>query len=59
MSERPKELDNRVIVLNGFSDPEIVAIMNVVKSIYADADLDRFFANATKIIETDSVVPYR
>lgn len=54
MSDRPKELDNRVIVLNGFTDPEIVAIMNVVKSIYADADLEKFFANATKTIESKS-----
>lgn len=48
MSDRPKELDNRVVILNGFSDREIMAIMNVVKSIYAQADVDAFvkFAEA-------------
>lgn len=42
MGQRPKELDNRVIILNGFSDEEIVAIMNAVKSLYADADFEAF-----------------
>ncbi len=42
MSESQNPLDNRVIVLNGFSDPEIIAIMNVVKSIYADTEMDEF-----------------
>lgn len=42
MSERSEALDNRVIILNGFSDQEIIAIMNVVKSIYAQADFEAF-----------------
>jgi hypothetical protein len=42
MSDRSEALDNRVIILNGFSDQEIIAIMNVVKSIYAQADYDAF-----------------
>jgi hypothetical protein len=42
MAERAPELDNRVVILNGFSDSEIIAIMNVVKSIYADESLDAF-----------------
>ena len=42
MSERPAELDNRVVILNGFTDPEIIAIMNVVKSIYATEDIDAY-----------------
>mgnify|MGYP006298238975 CR=1 FL=1 len=42
MSDRAPELDNRVVILNGFSDQEIIAIMNVVKSIYASADVDAF-----------------
>lgn len=42
MSETPNPLDNRVTILNGFTDPEIIAIMNVVKAIYADTDLEAF-----------------
>ena len=37
MEQKEQALRNRVIILNGFTDPEIVAIMNVVKSIYAEA----------------------
>jgi hypothetical protein len=42
MAERPKELDNRVVILNGFSDQEIIAIMNIVKALYADESLEAF-----------------
>lgn len=42
MSERSTSLDNRVVILNGFGDQEIIAIMNVVKSIYANADYPAF-----------------
>ena len=42
MSDRPPELDNRVVILNGFADREIMAVMNVVKSIYAPEDMDAF-----------------
>ena len=35
MSDR-KELQNRVIILNGYSDEEIGGIMRVVKAIYSD-----------------------
>ena len=42
MAERAPELNNRVVILNGFSDAEIIAIMNVVKSIYADESLEAF-----------------
>ncbi len=42
MSDSQNPLDNRVIILNGFSDPEIIAVMNVVKSIYADTGMDEF-----------------
>ena len=35
-------MNNRVLILNGFTDPEIIAIMNVVKSIYAEADMPAF-----------------
>jgi hypothetical protein len=44
MGDRSESLNNRVIILNGFSDGEIIAIMNVVKSIYADADVPAFAA---------------
>jgi hypothetical protein len=42
MNDGTQALDNRVVILNGFSDSEIIAIMNVVKSIYAETDLDAF-----------------
>ncbi len=42
MSQSEQPLENRVIILNGFTDPEIIAVMNVVKSIYADTDMDEF-----------------
>ncbi|MFW5689742.1 MAG: hypothetical protein ACOC1U_09225 [Spirochaetota bacterium] len=42
MSDKSPALDNRVVILNGFTDPEIIAIMNVVKSIYADTDMEAF-----------------
>ena len=42
MAKRAPELDNRVVILNGFSDQEIIAIMNVVKAVYANASLEEF-----------------
>lgn len=59
MSERPSEsertaLDNRVVILNGFTSPEIIAIMNVVKSIYARTDLAEFFEFTHETLESDS-----
>lgn len=51
MSDRSEALDNRVIILNGFSDQEIIAIMNVVKSIYANADHDAFVNFAETVAE--------
>ncbi len=42
MSDRTPALDNRVVILNGFTDSEIIAIMNIVKSIYADTDTGAF-----------------
>jgi hypothetical protein len=42
MSEAQNPLENRVIILNGFSDSEIIGIMNVVKSIYANTDMEAF-----------------
>lgn len=42
MSDSPSATDNRVVILNGFTDHEIIAIMNVVKSIYANADMPGF-----------------
>ncbi len=48
MGETADALENRVIILNGFSDSEIVGIMSVVKSIYAEAEAGSFtqFADA-------------
>lgn len=51
MDEQTDPLKNRVIVLNGFSDSEIIGIMNVVKSIYADTDLDAFARFAQEVEE--------
>ena len=42
MSDETEALKNRVVILNGFSDQEIIAIMNMIKSIYANADMDAF-----------------
>ena len=49
MSDTSDALNNRVIILNGFSDSEIVGIMNVVKAIYADADLPEFAKFAQEV----------
>lgn len=38
-------LDNRVIILNGYTDAEIVSIMRIVKSIYSDATPEQALAN--------------
>jgi hypothetical protein len=53
MESQPKELSNRVVILNGFSDPEIMTIMAMVKALYADVDADRFgaFVEAAKNLE--------
>ena len=59
MSDTPKEnsqstaLDNRVVILNGFTNPEIIAIMNVVKAIYADTDLASYFDYTQKTIDSE------
>jgi hypothetical protein len=39
MSSEPKELANRVVILNGFSDAEIMTIMATVKALYTDVDM--------------------
>ncbi len=47
-------LRNRVLILNGFTDQEILAIMNMVKAIYAPEDLEdytRFVQAAEKLPE--------
>jgi hypothetical protein len=44
MNAEPKELRNRVVILNGFSDQEIMVIMTAVKALYADVDGERFHA---------------
>lgn len=44
MSEKP-ELANRVVILNGFTDAEIVNIMRIVKSIYGDSSPEQALAN--------------
>jgi hypothetical protein len=52
------EMENRVIILNGYSDPEIVSIMRIVKSIYSDATPEQALANiaaARKLPEAKSV----
>ncbi len=59
MSDQP-ELANRVMILNGFTDAEIVNIMRVVKSIYSDASAEQALANiaaARQVPETKSVEP--
>jgi hypothetical protein len=37
-------LQNRVVILNGFSDQEIIAIMNMVKAIYAPEEMEHYTA---------------
>lgn len=57
MSDQP-ELDNRVMILNGFTDAEIVSIMRIVKSIYGNASPEQALANiaaARKLPETKTV----
>ena len=57
MSDQP-ELANRVMILNGFTDAEIVNIMRVVKSIYSNASPEQALANiaaARKLPETKTV----
>lgn len=57
MSDKP-ELANRVMILNGFTDAEIVSIMRVVKSIYSNASPEQALANiaaARKLPETKTV----
>ena len=59
MSDKP-ELANRVIILNGYTDPEIVAIMRIVKSIYSDGSPEQALANiaaARQLPEATSVSP--
>jgi len=52
-SSRPAALNNRVVILNGFTNPEIIAIMNVVKSIYSDTDLASYFDFTQKILDSE------
>jgi len=47
MAERPKELDNRVIIMNGFSYDEISRIMKAVKPLF-DKPGDLIFAMTTE-----------
>ncbi|TVQ37811.1 MAG: DUF3783 domain-containing protein [Spirochaetaceae bacterium] len=47
MSERPKELDNKVIIMNGFSYEEINSIMRAVKKLF-DVPRDLIFAKTTE-----------
>ncbi|MEE8440795.1 MAG: hypothetical protein V3S41_03670 [Spirochaetia bacterium] len=57
MSDIP-ELANRVIILNGFTDAEVVSIMRVVKSIYGNGSPEQALANiaaARKLPETKEV----
>ena len=46
MSERPKELDNKVIIMNGFSYEEINKIMRAVKAQF-ESPRDLIFAKTT------------
>ena len=47
MSEdRPKELDNKVIIMNGFSNEEIGKVMKAVRSVF-DKSADLIFAKTT------------
>ncbi len=47
MSERPKELDNKVIIMNGFSYEEINSIMRAVKAQF-ESPRDLIFAKTTE-----------
>ncbi|TVR62058.1 MAG: DUF3783 domain-containing protein [Spirochaetaceae bacterium] len=47
MNERPKELDNKVIILNGFSYEEINSIMRAVKPLFENPR-DLIFAKTTE-----------
>ncbi|HUX14353.1 MAG TPA: DUF3783 domain-containing protein [Spirochaetia bacterium] len=47
MAERPKELDNRVIIMNGFTHEEISRIMKAVKALF-DKPSDLIFAMTTE-----------
>jgi hypothetical protein len=47
MAERPKELDNKVIIMNGFTYEEINKIMNAVKKLF-DTPKDLIFAKTTE-----------
>lgn len=58
MSERQPELDNRVVILNGFTDSEIIAVMNVVKAIYAEADDAAFTAFVEQAAEHPAATDY-
>ena len=52
MNEQEKALSNRVMILNGFSDAEIMSIMAVVKGLYANVDLEKLhlFVEAAKAL---------
>ncbi len=47
MAERPKELDNRVIIMNGFTHEEISKIMKAVKALF-ETPGDLIFAMTTE-----------
>jgi hypothetical protein len=42
MPDNKDALQNRVVVLNGFTDQEIIAIMNMVKAIYAPEQMEEY-----------------
>ena len=44
--EYPKELDNKVIIMNGFSQEELVSIMRAVRRLF-DNPRDLIFAKTT------------
>ena len=44
MANDNKALENRVVLLNGFGDHEIIAIMNMVKAIYAPEEMEQYAA---------------
>jgi hypothetical protein len=46
-AERPKELDNKVIIMNGFTHDEIATIMRAVKAQF-DNPGDLIFAMTTE-----------
>lgn len=47
MEERPKELDNKVIIMNGFTYEEINKIMRAVKQLF-EKPRDLIFAKTTE-----------